>query len=298
VDPHLNVPVRATGRQRLRQALILLGSLHAILLIAAFDQITGTQVSLAALYIVPVGLLAWEFGRPGGHGGALLAATAQLVADFTTPVGDTPALIAWNAGSVLVLSWIVAEVLTRLRRALEEQRELARTDALTGVANGRQFREAAEVEMERAARYGGTFTVAFLDIDHFKEVNDTLGHDAGDRLLRDIAQVLESRLRRVDLVARFGGDEFVMLLPETDQESARVALEKVRESIGELATYYGAGVGASIGSVTFLEPPKTIDEMLRRADDAMYAAKDAGRDRVVAVTVPATPSEAAVVRAV
>lgn len=287
MDPYLKEALTGAGRVGKRAPLVLLGSLAAILLIALFDQLTGTRVSLAALYVLPVGVLSWSFGRPGGHGSALVAAAAELVADTWSPVGDSTALVAWNAGSVLVLCWIVAEVLTRLRRSLDEQRELARTDHLTGVANGRQFREAAEVEMERVGRYGGIFTVAFLDVDNFKEVNDSLGHDAGDRLIREIAQTLTSRLRRVDLVARFGGDEFVMLLPETDREEAGAALEKIRGSIRALADFYGPSVGASIGAVTFLEPPDSIDEMLRRADDAMYSAKDAGRDRVVSVTVPA-----------
>jgi diguanylate cyclase (GGDEF)-like protein len=273
MDTYLKDTLTGTGRQRRRATYVLLGSLASILLIALFDQLTGTRVSFVALYVIPVGLLSWNFGRPGGHGSALVAAAAELAADTWTPMGDPAALIAWNAGSVLVLSWIVAEVLTRLHRALDEQRELARTDSLTGVANGRQFREAAEVEIERVTRYGGTFTVAFLDVDHFKEVNDMLGHGTGDQLLREIAQELTSRLRRVDLVARFGGDEFIMLLPETDREAARVALEKVRESIGELARGYGIRARASIGSVTFLKPPASVDEMLRRADAAMYSAK-------------------------
>src|SRR5450759_1459678 len=250
VDPYLKEALHGPRRLGRRAPLVFLGSLPAILLIALVDQLTGTRVSLIALYVIPVGLLSWSFGRPGGHGAALVAAVAGLVADLLTPAGDTTALIAWNAGSVLMLSWIVAEVLARLHRALDEQRDLARTDSLTGVANGRQFREAAEVEMERVTRYGGTFTVAFLDVDHFKEVNETLGHDAGDRLLSEIAHALTSRLRRVDLVARFGGDEFVVLLPETDREAACVALENVRESIGQLARDYGGGVRASIGSVT------------------------------------------------
>jgi diguanylate cyclase (GGDEF)-like protein len=292
VGPYLTEAAHGAGRLRRRTPFVLLGCLVAILLIAFLDQLPGTQFTLVALYVLPVGLLSWSFGRPGGHSAALVAAVAELVANLLNPAGDTTSLIAWNAGSVLVLSWIVAEVLAQLHRALDEQRDLARTDSLTGVANGRQFREAAEVEMDRVTRYGGIFTVAFLDVDNFKEVNDTRGHAAGDRLLREIAETLVSRLRRVDLVARFGGDEFVMLLPETDREAACVALEKVRESIGQLARDYGAGVQASIGSVTFLEPPESVDEMLRRADAAMYTAKYAGRDRVVAVTVPATPTGA------
>lgn len=195
--------------------------------------------------------------------------------------------MAWNAASVLLLYWVVAEVLTRLHRALDAEREIARTDALTGGDEaGRSFSEQAAVELERVSRYGGVFSVAYLDLDHFKIVNDTMGHDAGDRLLRDVARSLESRRRRTDIVARLGGDEFVLFMPETDAAAAAAAVAHAREALSGLTEAYGAGIRASIGTVTFLAPPASVDEMLREADTAMYAAKYSGRDRVIAVSVP------------
>lgn len=273
------------GRLGRRAPWVLAGALLAVALIAVLDNVTGTRISLAAVYVLPVGVLAWNFGRPGGHGSALLAAFAEFAADRYSNAGDPAYLTAWNFGSVLVLCWIVAEVLTRLHFALDSEREIARTDALTGVANGRQLREVAEVELERVTRYGGVFTLAFLDLDHFKTVNDSLGHQAGDRLLRDIARAMTVRLRRVDVIARFGGDEFVILLPETDAASAAIVLENVRAAIARVGSAYGGAVRASIGAVTFLEAPDTVDEILRRADSAMYVAKAAGRDRVVSITM-------------
>lgn len=286
MDPYLSEALDRAGRLGRRAPWVLAASFAAIAVIAVVDQLTGTRVSLAAIYAVPVGVLAWYFGRPGGHGGALLAASAELSADLLAPIRDPIALTVWNAGTVLVLCWIVAEVLTRLHFALDSERNLARTDALTGIANGRQMREVVEVELERVTRYGGVFTLAFLDLDHFKGVNDTLGHQTGDRLLREIAGAMVSRLRRVDVVARFGGDEFVLLLPETDAEAARTVLDSVRGAIRTVAEPYGDSVRASVGAVTYLEPPASVDDVLRRADAAMYEAKAEGRDRVVSVVVP------------
>jgi diguanylate cyclase (GGDEF)-like protein len=270
-----------------RAALLALLAAGAIVGIAVLDWLTGTELSLTALYLVPVALLSWFLGRAGGRAAAVVAGVSELVADAAAhgPAGHLLAT-GWNAGSVLVLSWVVAEVLTRLHESLDVERELARTDALTGAANSRSFAEAMELELERVARYGGVFSVAYLDLDRFKLVNDTLGHDAGDRLLRDVARAIGTRLRHIDTVARIGGDEFVVLLPATDESAACAALDAVRQALAGLTDVYGPGVKVSIGAVTFAEPPGSVDEALRVADSAMYRAKYAGRDRIVSLTLP------------
>ena len=211
-----------------RSALLALLAAASITGIAVLDWLSEPTLSLTALYLVPVALIAWSFGRRGGHIAALCAAAAELIADAAArgPATD-PLAVGWNAGSVLLLSWVVAEVLARLHESLDVERELARTDTLTGAANSRSFAEAMKSELERMSRYGGVFSVAYIDLDHFKLVNDTHGHDAGDRLLRDVAHTIDARLRQVDTVARIGGDEFVMLLPATDESAARTALEAV-----------------------------------------------------------------------
>lgn len=268
-------------------ALLVLFAAGTIIGIAVLDWLTGTDLSLTALYLVPVALLSWFLGRPGGRAAALGAGVAELVAGAAAR-GPTTDLLAtgWNAGTVLVLSWVVAEVLTRLHGSLDVERELARTDALTGAANSRSFTEAMELELGRVARYGGVFSVAYVDLDRFKLVNDTLGHDAGDRLLRDVAHAIGARLRHIDTVARIGGDEFVVLLPATDESAACTALEAVRQALAALTDVYSPGVKVSIGAVTFAEPPGSVDEALRVADSAMYTAKYAGRDRIVSLTLP------------
>jgi len=192
-----------------------------------------------------------------------------------------------------MLSLVVVEVLTRLHRAIETERDLARTDVLTGVANTRAFKELAATELERARRYGRTFTLATLDLDNFKAINDTLGHATGDRLIHDVGQAIRRRLRRVDIVARIGGDEFVVLLPETSAAAAAIALAHVQESLQTVAEDYGPAVRASFGSVTFVSAPGTVEEMLQLADVAMYQAKNAGGDRIESLTISreAKPAE-------
>jgi len=271
-------------------ALVVLIAVSATLGAAWIDRASGTELSLAALYLGPVAIIAWFFGRTQGRAWCLLVGTASALAELTMSGQSTaPTIIAWNTAAVMMLSLVVVEVLTRLHRSLEVERDLARTDTLTGVANTRSFKELAEAELERARRYGRTFTLASLDLDHFKSVNDTLGHAAGDRLIHDVGQAIRRRLRRVDIVARIGGDEFVVLLPETNAAAAAVALYHIREALQSVADGYGPEVTASFGAVTFVSPPASVEEMLQLADVAMYQAKNAGRDRIESMTISREP---------
>jgi diguanylate cyclase (GGDEF)-like protein len=287
VDPLLNLTDAGPKSITERPWLLSILAVASIAAIAALDVVTGTEISLTILYVIPVAVIAWYLGRGRGNSIALLAGAAVFLVDVAARGLSTSVLSTlWNATSVVALSWVTSEVLARLRRSLDAERDLARTDPLTGAPNSRSFGEAAALELERVARLGGVFTIAYLDLDHFKLVNDTLGHDTGDRLLRDVAKAFRVRLRRIDTVARIGGDEFVVLLPATDRKAAMVVLGSVRQAMLSLTEAYGPGVRASIGAVTFTEPPDSVDEMLRIADAAMYRAKYAGRDRIVSMTMP------------
>ena len=174
------------------------------------------------------------------------------------------------------------------QKQLEERlRTLATTDGLTSVWNRRHFLELAEAELERAARYGGPLSVAVVDIDHFKRVNDELGHAAGDAALRGLTAVLRGELRSVDVVGRLGGEEFGVLLPETPRLIAAQTVDRLRRTIGERSFAEhglpdGRRLTISIGVAEF-RPGEPLSALLARADAGLYQAKSAGRDRVVAV---------------
>jgi diguanylate cyclase (GGDEF)-like protein len=171
-----------------------------------------------------------------------------------------------------------------LERAYADLERLARTDPLTGLANRRRFMEALEQEVERLERYGRPLSLVALDLDHFKSVNDAHGHAAGDDVLREASQALRSVCRDVDLAARMGGEEFSLLLPETDVAGARIVAERVRERIAGAAHRSPAGqafrVTASLGVATAW-PGASGEALLQAADEALYRAKDAGRNLVV-----------------
>ncbi len=137
-------------------------------------------------------------------------------------------VLFWNASTRLGFFIVVTVLLALLRRALDQARALSRMDGLTGVTNSRAFRDLATTEIVRARRYGRPFTVAYIDLDHFKTVNDRFGHSSGDTLLRTVAGIMRDAVRASDIVARMGGDEFALLFPETDSDAARAGIEKLR----------------------------------------------------------------------
>jgi diguanylate cyclase (GGDEF)-like protein len=157
--------------------------------------------------------------------------------------------------------------------------ELAYTDSLTGIANRRHFISSLEAEIARAKRHSGTLSVIAFDIDHFKQVNDIYGHDIGDLTLKHISQQINTQVRNTDLLARIGGEEFMILAPHCDLSNAMLLAEKCRLTLASNAHPQTGKMTASFG-VTEFNGTESADEILRKADRALYKAKAAGRNRV------------------
>jgi diguanylate cyclase (GGDEF)-like protein len=250
--------------------------------VAGLDYLTGTIVSVDLLYVLAVMAVTWIGCRRHAVLVAVLAAAEGLLAQIAAGPGTTLTLSAvWNALTQLVVLTLVAVLLDSLHSALEHQRNLAALDSLTGALNRRAFEIAAERERLRAARHGTALSLAYMDVDHFKAANDRLGHHAGDRVLAEVARAITGAIRGTDLFARMGGDEFVVLLPETDAREAMTVVQRVRAAAASAARAAGYPVALSAGITTFRFPPESVDAMLAAADDLLYKAKAAGRDRVV-----------------
>ena len=167
------------------------------------------------------------------------------------------------------------------RKQFEKELEnLASTDVLTGIFNRRKLMKVLSLEVKRATRYNQPLCLIMFDLDHFKSVNDNYGHDVGDFVLREVSRMVSKRLRETNFFARFGGEEFIVILPVTELAGAGLLAERLRLTIEQLDTTPVNRVTASLGVVQLMDNEAT-DELLKRVDVALYAAKDAGRNQVV-----------------
>jgi diguanylate cyclase (GGDEF)-like protein/PAS domain S-box-containing protein len=163
---------------------------------------------------------------------------------------------------------------------LEAERKLARCDALTGLANRRAFYERADSERKRAVRYARPLSVAYIDLDNFKQVNDSSGHEAGDQLLVTVATILRNNLRGEDFAARLGGDEFALLLPESGHAAAAFVINKLHRLLTAGMQEKGAPVTFSMGLVTYEAAPESAEQMVQKADELMYVVKHNGKNAI------------------
>jgi diguanylate cyclase (GGDEF)-like protein len=256
-------------------------------LVALIDYGPGQRLSCLLFCLVPVALAAWWGGFPAGVLLALAAAVLRHLVCAAHSPATRPEVQLWDGAVHFGVFTLSCSLVSRLRLALARVRALARTDPLTGAANGRTFYEQAEYEARRCQRTGRPLTLAYLDVDNFKAVNDRLGHPAGDELLREVALVIREQARADDLAARLGGDEFALLLPGTDAAGAEVALGRLREALLRRAAARGWPVTFSVGAATFPRPLADVDALVRYADGLMYRVKRAGKDRLLHETVTA-----------
>ncbi len=248
-----------------------------IAIAAVSDLFTGSEVQWAIFYLPPVAMLAWHRNWGAARVAAVACGIVSLYVDVYTSVDlRLTAVQLWNAGVRMGVFLFVGFLLGQLRGLLREEHQMARTDELTGVANNRSFLEYATLELARQRRYYHPLSLAFLDCDNFKRVNDFYGHAKGDELLRRVALTITQTLREVDVVARLGGDEFAILLPESDQKAAAYVIRKLRNALKPVGEDYG--VTFSMGIVTYLQPAESVDQMLKAADKVMYEVKRAGKN--------------------
>ncbi|MGB2711804.1 MAG: diguanylate cyclase [Conexibacter sp.] len=195
----------------------------------------------------------------------------------------TGALAWWliGMGTLIVAAILVLAMRTRVELLIARLYDAARTDPLTRLPNRRGFREQLDLELERTRRGGTQMTVVVGDVDHFKEVNDRSGHQVGDAVLQRVAQLLNDGKRQIDLAARVGGEEFALVLPDTDAQGAFVLAERLREALRAAFTQDTVPITISFGIASFPAHAETAASLLHAADEALYAAKESGRNRTV-----------------
>ncbi len=250
-------------------------------LIGIVDFLTGYEMSFSAFYVLPVAIVTWFTSRRLGLVTSLAGASAWLWADVTAGHSYSyPLIPIWNTLIRLAFFVIITLLLSALRRILEREREFARVDNLTGAVNLRFFYDLAQMEIDRIQRYKHPFTMAYIDLDNFKTVNDQFGHPVGDQVLRTVASSARKYLRKTDIVARLGGDEFALLLPETNEESARVALSKIQDGLLEEMRIGNWPITFSIGALTCSAAPHKTEDLVKMADELMYSVKRESKNSI------------------
>lgn len=261
--------------------IILAGSMLVVVLCGYLDYHTGFELSFFLFYLLPISVTVWFVGSKSALAVSLASAVVWAISNrLAGEIYSHGAIEIWNTLLRLGVFVIVSLLLSYLKQSLERERKLSRTDFLTGITNSRSFHELASSELNRARRYKHPISVAYIDLDNFKQVNDGFGHSAGDALLKMVAETVLSNLRQTDIVARLGGDEFAVLLPVTGREAAEQAVRKLREELLKRVREKSWGVTFSIGVMTFSEYPASSDEMLHRVDKLMYEVKAGGKDNI------------------
>jgi len=260
---------------------IFIASVVLIGIIGLIRFFIGPEFALSIFYLLPVFLCSWFVGRSAGIAVSILSATSWLYFDLLSRNYFSHFLIPFvNETFRLSVFLIISFIISALKKALAQEKTLASFDYLTGVVNRRVFYELAVIEIDRFRRYSHPFAALFIDIDNFKKINDTFGHQLGDALLYTVANVIKDNLRSTDIVSRIGGDEFAVLLTETNIEAAKVISPRLHALLTETMKKNGWAVTFSIGAAAFGKPPSNIDELMRKLDTLMYGAKRQGKNSI------------------
>src|SRR5512133_1201162 len=273
----------------LRERIVLtLGAATWIVLTGVLDNITGTEYRIFPLYFLPICLVGWRLGYASTLAAAWLSALVWLLANRLGGLQySTSAVWVVNTITQGVSFSIVGVLVVVARKSYLIANERSRTDSLTGLLNNRAFRDEAARLIALCDRHKRAITVAYIDLDHFKQVNDRLGHAAGDQVLARVASAMIAAGRETDVVARLGGDEFALLLPETDAKGAAIVLERVRANVALILADAPVPVTTSIGAITSSVGRRDVAELLKLADKQLYVSKETGKNRVTAVVLEA-----------
>jgi diguanylate cyclase (GGDEF)-like protein len=263
-------------------AFAILGvSIVLLVGIGLLDRLVGADIGLSLFYVGPIALTTWYIGRRVGMAYCFLAAAIWFWAELYALNSNALPISLWNTGLRLAIFLIITVLLSALQTAYEQEYQLAHTDGLTGVMNWRSLQEALQVELARRERYRYPITLAFLDVDNFKQVNDNYGHGRGDTLLQEVAYLMVQGIRSSDVLGRAGGDEFIIIMPHTNQAQAQQVLPRLHHDLMQMVQTFHMPIGFSIGVVTYDQLSATAEEMISTADQLMYQAKAGGKNQII-----------------
>lgn len=256
-------------------------SILAIAVICSTIFLAEKYIDLEPLLVLPILLASWYGNSKAGASIAIFTAISLLVTSWALGSFHSNNISpVYDSLVVLFVYLFISIIVTNFRKVHRVEVVAADTDSLTGVNSSRNFYAEIANEILRSKRYGHTFSLVYIDVDNFKQINDTLGHSIGDKLLIQLSKCLLDSLRATDFVARIGGDEFVCLLPEADQIEAKSALLKAEKALQDSMKKHGWDVSFSIGVVTFEKLPDDVREAVKLADELMYEVKSNSKNDI------------------
>lgn len=266
---------------KVHKPFLLLISFALILSLGYVDYRTGVEYSFSLFYLLPIMSITWFRGEKAGIVCSLSASLIWFIAEKT---GDRPysntIIPYWNSLVRLSFFIIITLLIQRIRKLYNLLETNSKIDNLTGFHNNRSFYEQLSVEIKKFQRTKRYFSLAYIDIDNFKQVNDSYGHDEGNILLKSFAHIVRSSIREEDIPGRIGGDEFVILFSETDEKQVQKALNNIVQNLHENLPLDKWKISFSIGVITFHTVPDTIDALIKKSDELMYKAKKDGKNRI------------------
>ncbi len=270
----------ASTRRETLVALVI--AFVALATVVAVDYMTAFELSLSPLYVLVILAISWFCGIWWGGLFAVLSIFAQFeIGMLGGHRFSDPFYFYVSNGNKLFAYSVIAFLTSAVRTLYQRADAAARVDDLTGVTNRKGFYEKVSVEMARHRRNRYPFAVAYIDCDHFKVLNDGLGHAEGDRALEAIGHTLEAHLRETDIIARLGGDEFAVVLTQTGEFAAMQVIKKLREELDAAMTQHEWPITFSIGVGIFPSVPDTVDRAIAFTDRLMYRVKALGKNRVL-----------------
>lgn len=253
--------------------------------VGVIDYLAPETYAFGFLYVLTIAFTAWFSSK---YAGLIVAVGCTLLWSVDRFKLDIIYASVWNSLSALGIFCFVSYLLTKMHMMWEIECSFSNKDPLTGVLNRRAFSTLAEYEVLISQRECKPLSMAYLDIDDFKKVNDHYGHEKGDELLVAVVACIAQHIRKTDIVARMGGDEFTILLPATDQAAVKVVMEKVVEELNQLSTNSDWPTTFSVGVVTYKYGAAGFSEIVATADKLMYRVKKSGKNSILFDTYPIT----------
>ena len=269
--------VRATAVQIYFVALALVAAITLV------DIEVGYEIAVSIFFLIPIAVVTWYRSYLGGLVFCVISSLVWFLVDnvFSAHPYLNPVAPYWNAAVRAGFFLVTVELLNQLKIHLYIEQTLARTDGLTGLLNRRAFTEQVSRLFSVAGRHGRPVVLAYIDLDNFKKVNDEHGHSEGDRVLQVVASEILKSLRTTDVAARMGGDEFAIVLPETDEGGAKFVFDNLMSTILKETQKQNWPIGLSVGVVSFESPAAGLDDAIRIADGLMYQVKAGGKNNIL-----------------